>query len=87
MADRLGISLIQYGRIERGNAKINIQTLNSISKILETDIVKLIGLEDKYTFINSNHTQKGNNSIIINDTNNIEKILNAILEAMHHNGK
>ncbi len=42
IADKLGISLTHYGKIERGDRHVNLQRLGELSLLLNTPIEKLV---------------------------------------------
>ncbi len=47
VADYLGIDTTSYGRIERGERKLNSERLQLISKLYEVNLNKLFDAEDK----------------------------------------
>ena len=56
MAEKLGLSITGYAKIERGQSQINIERLQQISKVLEVSIAELIPFGDDgvVVFNNSN---------------------------------
>ena len=42
MAERLGISVLHYGRLERGNRNVSLDQLAAISIILQVPVVELL---------------------------------------------
>ena len=46
MAEKLGLSITGYAKIERGQSQINIERLQQISKVLEVSIAELIPFGD-----------------------------------------
>ncbi len=60
VAEGLGMSPINYGRIERGEASLAYEDLQKLSEIFEMEISDIINFEDRYTFNSCNHSNNGN---------------------------
>ena len=56
MAQSLSLSLNGYGKIERDEVEITINRLEDISKILEIDLLQILGFDEKQIF-NMMHNQ------------------------------
>jgi transcriptional regulator with XRE-family HTH domain len=71
MAQSLNISLNGYGRLERDEVEITVNRLEDIAKILEMDLLQVLGFDENKIFnINYNHNHNQNNhalAIIQND--------------------
>lgn len=64
MAERLGMSLNGYAKIERGETDLPLSRLEKISEIFEINLMDLIGLEDRGIFnIASTNCESFNNHI------------------------
>ena len=58
MAEKLGISIRAYSKIESGETNLTIDRLNKLSQILEMSPLEILGFDDKQVF---NHCkQEGN---------------------------
>jgi transcriptional regulator with XRE-family HTH domain len=56
MAQSLNISLNGYGRLERDEVEITVNRLEDIAKILEMDLLQVLGFDEKQIFnISYNH--------------------------------
>ena len=78
MADKLGMSVTGYGKIERGEVRSNLSRLEQISEVFDMDICELLsfGENDKVYFNNtvsdSNHS---NNFLFAVGNDNLEKAI------------
>lgn len=78
MADKLGMSVTGYGKIERGEVRSNLSRLEQISEVFDMDICELLsfGEKDKVYFNNtvsdSNHS---NNFLFAVGNDNLEKVI------------
>ena len=78
MADKLGMSVTGYGKIERGEVRSNLSRLEQISEVFDMDICELLsfGENDKVYFNNtvsdSNHS---NNVLVAVGNDNLEKVI------------
>ena len=78
MADKLGMSVTGYGKIERGEVRSNLSRLEQISEVFDMDICELLsfGENDKVYFNNtvsdSNHS---NNFLFAVGNDNLEKVI------------
>lgn len=79
MAEQLNITRQGYGKIERDETDIGFQRLEEIAKILQMEVVDLVGFDDKKQFFNvnnSNATNSGNNiGYIVNTLPDMERRL------------
>lgn len=50
VAERMGVSLNSYGKLERGETKLTLEKLEQIANIFDMDIVELINSEDKISY-------------------------------------
>jgi transcriptional regulator with XRE-family HTH domain len=50
IADKLGISTYAYAKIERGETDVNFSRLQQIAEVMEIDLPRLIGLDEKTVF-------------------------------------
>ena len=63
MAEKLGLSITGYAKIERGQSQINIERLQQISKVLEVSIAELIPFgDDGVVFFNNSNDNFSNSS-------------------------
>lgn len=64
MAEKLGLSITGYAKIERGQSQINIERLQQISKVLEVSIAELIPLfgDDGVVVFNNSNDNFSNSS-------------------------
>jgi transcriptional regulator with XRE-family HTH domain len=73
MAQSLNISLNGYGRLERDEVEITVNRLEEIAKILEMDLLQVLGFDENRIFnisYSHNHNHNQNNhalAIIQND--------------------
>ncbi len=74
MSIQLGISQKTYRRLENGESKIDLERLQTISKVLEVDPLDLLETEDMPVF-NSFHQQGGNANIYLQALSEKEKKL------------
>ena len=63
MVDLLGISPSAYGKLERGETRIDIERLKQIAEVFEIDAVDF--LEDETVVVTNNDNATGNNGIAI----------------------
>ena len=64
MADKLGMSVTGYGKIERGEVRSNLSRLEQISEVFDMDICELLsmGETEKVYFNNSSHESTNSNN-------------------------
>lgn len=62
MAEKLGLSITGYAKIERGQSQINIERLQQISKVLEVSIAELIPFCDDGVVVFNNSNDNFSNS-------------------------
>lgn len=62
MAEKLGLSITGYAKIERGQSQINIERLQQISKVLEVSIADLIPFGDDGVVVFNNSNDNFSNS-------------------------
>lgn len=67
MADHLGISPSAYGKLERGETRIDIERLKQIADALEMDIIDF--LENEMVVVTHHgDSSKSNNGVVIQPT-------------------
>ena len=87
MADKLGMSVTGYGKIERGEVRSNLSRLEQISEVFDMDICELLsfGENDKVYFNNtvsdSNHS---NNFLFAVGNDNLEKVIQQLQLMLSH---
>lgn len=63
MADRLGITSSAYGKIERGESRLDIDRLKQIAEALEIDVIDLLNEEGIIAAYNGDCSVNGYNTI------------------------
>lgn len=84
MAQRLGLSVSGYGKIERDETDVSINRLEEIARILDVNSGAIMNFDDKYILnISNNHNANGivNNQQIINNKELSELVNNFIEES------
>jgi transcriptional regulator with XRE-family HTH domain len=67
MADKLAISQNAYSKIERSETDVAYSRVESISKILDVDVLDIIGFDEKkLLFTISDNKDNSSNGLIIN---------------------
>ncbi|PKP40668.1 MAG: XRE family transcriptional regulator [Bacteroidetes bacterium HGW-Bacteroidetes-12] len=66
VAKELGMSLGGYSKIERDETDVTITKLNSIAKVLETDISTILNFDSKQVFNQYNNQAATANGIVQN---------------------
>ncbi|HEY8399709.1 MAG TPA: helix-turn-helix domain-containing protein [Cytophagaceae bacterium] len=59
MADKLGISLTSYGKLERDETDISMERLEQIAKVLGLSVPEVLSFDEKHVF-NFLHNQNSN---------------------------
>ena len=80
MADRLGMSVTGYAKIERGEVRSNLPRLEQISEVFDMDICELLsyGESEKVYFNNSvTESTNSNNFLFAVGNDNLEKAIEA----------
>lgn len=72
MAEQLNITRQGYGKIERDETDVGYQRLEEIAKILQMEVIDLVGFDDKKQVFNVN------NSNSPNSYNNIGYVVNTL---------
>ena len=64
MADKLGMSVTGYGKIERGEVRSNLSRLEQISEVFDMDICELlsVGENEKVYFNNTDNDFSNSNN-------------------------
>ncbi|PIY08796.1 MAG: hypothetical protein COZ18_10535 [Flexibacter sp. CG_4_10_14_3_um_filter_32_15] len=63
MADLLKMSATNYAYIEQGKVKVNVDKLEEIAKVLDTDIFELLALgESNVVYVQSTNNDETNNN-------------------------
>lgn len=78
MADKLGMSVTGYGKIERGEVRSNLSRLEQISEVFDMDICELLsfGENDKVYFNNTvSYSNHSNNFLFAVGNDNLEKVI------------
>jgi transcriptional regulator with XRE-family HTH domain len=79
MADKLKIQQAAYSAIETGKTDIKYSQLEKISEILEIDLAKLIGFDEKTVFNVTNDMSNNNGEnqtgLVVQNSTNTEKQL------------
>ena len=72
MADLLKMSATNYAYIEQGKVKVNVDKLEEIAKVLDTDIFELLALgESNVVYVqatNNDETNNNQSAYIINNS-------------------
>ena len=90
MADKLGMSVTGYGKIERGEVRSNLSRLEQISEVFDMDICELlsVGETEKVYFNNSsNESINSNNSnhfLFAVGNDNLEKVIQQLQLILSH---
>ena len=60
MADKLGISAVTYGKIERDEADVSHERLEQIAKVFDLSIQDILGFDEKqiFNFMNNTHSNQ-----------------------------
>jgi transcriptional regulator with XRE-family HTH domain len=76
MADKLGISTVTYGKIERDEADVSHERLEQIAKVFDISVQDILGFDEKQVlnFISNNHSAVGPNSIYNNFPEEMKKL-------------
>ena len=61
MAEKLNMSVNGYAKIERGETRVHIPKLEKISEVLGMDLIELMSLGERRTYLNGN--DNSNNTI------------------------
>lgn len=64
MAEKLGISVNGYSKIESGKTKLTLDRIQEIAQILDIDIIELINTNDNSIVIMANDNKADNSSTI-----------------------
>ena len=81
MADKLGMSVTGYAKIERGEVRSNLPRLEQISEVFDMDICELLsyGESEKVYFNNSvtesTNSNNSNNFLFAVGNDNLEKAI------------
>lgn len=87
MADKLGMSVTGYGKIERGEVRSNLSRLEQISEVFEMDICELLayGEKEKIYFNNSaNEANNSNNFVFAVGNENLEQVIQQLQLMLTH---
>ena len=85
MADRLGISPGTYGKIERGETKMDLDRLKAITKHLDVDVVDLLNSNSIIITYNDHDKTIKDNGISMNSTHyNDERTIKALEHTINH---
>lgn len=87
MADKLGMSVTGYGKIERGEVRSNLPRLEQISEVFDMDICELLsyGETEKVYFNNSvTESTNSNNFLFAVGNDNLEKAIQQLQLIISH---
>ena len=90
MADKLGMSVTGYGKIERGEVRSNLPRLEQISEVFDMDICELLsyGENEKVYFNNSvtesTNSNNSNNFLFAVGNDNLEKAIQQLQLIISH---
>jgi len=90
MADKLGMSVTGYGKIERGEVRSNLPRLEQISEVFDMDICELLsyGESEKVYFNNSvtesTNSNNSNNFLFAVGNDNLEKAIQQLQLIISH---
>ena len=90
MADKLGMSVTGYAKIERGEVRSNLSRLEQISEVFDMDICELLsyGESEKVYFNNSvtesTNSNNSNNFLFAVGNDNLEKAIQQLQLIISH---
>lgn len=90
MADKLGMSVTGYAKIERGEVRSNLPRLEQISEVFDMDICELLsyGENEKVYFNNSvtesTNSNNSNNFLFAVGNDNLEKAIQQLQLIISH---
>jgi len=87
MADKLGMSVTGYAKIERGEVRSNLPRLEQISEVFDMDICELLsyGETEKVYFNNSvTESTNSNNFLFAVGNDNLEKVIQQLQLIISH---
>lgn len=87
MADKLGMSVTGYGKIERGEVRSNLSRLEQISEVFDMDICELLstGETEKVYFNNTvTESSNSNNFLFAIGNENLEKTIQQLQLILSH---
>jgi transcriptional regulator with XRE-family HTH domain len=87
IADRIGISVTAFGRIERNEADVSIKRLEQIASCLDIPLAKLFESPDTYVFKEIKDTQighvgNGSNNKYYGDNMNSDNVIYKLCEVL-----
>ncbi|NJL75162.1 MAG: helix-turn-helix transcriptional regulator [Saprospiraceae bacterium] len=80
LAQQLDISVVAYGKIERGESDVSISRLSQIASILEVDLLTIVGFNEKKVLTVYQQNMDSDVKQYIN--NNDHTVLITLLEKM-----
>lgn len=89
MAQRLGLSITAYGKIERDETEMTLTRLDDIAKILEIDARQILDFDEKNIFNveNGHNAAIGNNNAVYHNEKMIEHLQQKISHLRQQNTK
>ena len=87
MADKLGMSVTGYGKIERGEVRSNLSRLEQISEVFDMDICELLSVgETEKVYFNNTVTESSNsnNFLFAIGNENLEKTIQQLQLMLSH---
>lgn len=83
VADKLGMSIAGYSRIERNQVDVNFEKLNKIASVFNVQVAELIKFDDEAIFSIQNLTNSVNgNKVNIQFNENEKKLYEALIEQL-----
>ena len=73
VAEKLGIDVVNYGKLERGETKITIEKLEKIAEILNVSVQEIFDFEENTNNVNKKDNISNYNNIQLNDINELLK--------------
>jgi len=73
VAEKLGIDVVNYGKLERGETKITIEKLEKIAEILDVSVQEIFDFDENTNTVNKKDNISNYNNIQLNDINELLK--------------
>ena len=73
LAEQLGVSQNAYSKIERDETDVSFSRLTQIAKVLDLDVLDVIGFDEKKLFFTITHNTDSNNGLIIQSQGLLDK--------------
>lgn len=84
MAHQLGITSSTYGKIERGETKLDIDRFKQIADVLETDVMDLLSEDHVFIAYNGDYSANVNSDVAIKSyySNKNQKVWERVMKHM-----